>query len=167
MNSEMMEQETAGGGVTPAPAPEEADVITPEESEPVVGPSMKLRTVTRALLTAAVDEDEELRTRSSASLSRLGGAHPLTVLAEWLAVFTSARDPAARSGKKRQGGAERHLIAGLRPVLDQMTSADSLDGGDVRHRAVIGQIMSVLVEEMVAVKEVGDPRISMIQDLLV
>ena len=142
-------------------------MITPEESEPVVGPSMKLRTVTRALLTAAVDEDEELRARSSASLSRLGGAHPLTVLAEWLAVFTSARDPAARSGKKRQGGAERHLIAGLRPVLDQMTSADSLDGGDVRHRAVIGQIMSVLVEEMVAVKEVGDPRISMIQDLLV
>ena len=48
--------------------------------------------------------------------------------------------------------------------MEQMTSSQSLDGGDVRHRAVIGQIMAALTEEMVAVK---DDRVVLIQDLLV
>ena len=93
-----MEQETAG---TPAPAPGEAAELTPEETselttgesdcDQVPGVNMRLKAVTRALITATVDEDEELRLRSSDSLARLGQAHPLTVMAEWLSVFTSAR----------------------------------------------------------------------------
>ena len=92
-----MEQETAGSGVTPAPAPGEAAELTPEETsgesdcDQVPGVNMRLKAVTRALITATVDEDEELRLRSSDSLARLGQAHPLTVMAEWLSVFTSAR----------------------------------------------------------------------------
>ena len=98
-----MEQETAGSGVTPAPAPGEAAEVTTEETsapelttgesdcDQVPGVNMRLKAVTRALITASVDEDEELRLRSSDSLARLGQAHPLTVMAEWLSVFTSAR----------------------------------------------------------------------------
>ena len=96
-----MEQETAGSGVTPAPAPGEAaelttgetSEVTTEESDcdQVPGVNMRLKAVTRALISATVDEDEELRLRSSDSLARLGQAHPLTVMAEWLSVFTSAR----------------------------------------------------------------------------
>ena len=100
-----MEQETAGSGVTPAPASGEAAEVTTEETSPAAeltigesdceqgaGVNMRLRAVTRALITATVDEDAELRQRSSESLARLGQAHPLTVMAEWLTVFTSARE---------------------------------------------------------------------------
>ena len=50
--------------------------------------------------------------------------------------------------------------------MEQMTGAQSLDGGDVRHRAVIGQIMAAITEEMVSVKD-DRMMIMMIQDLLV
>ena len=62
-------------------------------------------------------------------------------------------------------GSLLHLIGCLRPIMEQMTGAQSLDGGDVRHRAVIGQIMAAITEEMVSVKD--DRMIMMIQDLLV
>ena len=95
-----MEQETAGNSVTPS---EEAAVVTPETIEDQ-GASMRLRAVTRALISAALDEDEELRLRSSESLARLGQVHPLTVMAEWLTVFTSARDLKGKGQKKKDSG---------------------------------------------------------------
>ena len=103
-----MEQETAGSGFTP---PEEAAEVTPAENTSAAeltieeqGASMRLRAVTRALISAAQDEDEELRLRSSESLARLGQAHPLTVMAEWLTVFTSARDLRGKGQKKKDSG---------------------------------------------------------------
>ena len=42
------------------------------------------------------------------------------------------------------------LIEALAPCMEKVVTSDSLDGSDVRHRAILGQIMSTLVEEMIA-----------------
>ena len=76
--------------MTPEEATSAAELTT-EQGE-ASGGNMRLRAVTRALLTAALDEDEELRVKASESLARLGRAHPLTVMSEWLSLFTSTRD---------------------------------------------------------------------------
>ena len=106
-----MEQETAGSGVTPSE--EVAEEVTSAENTSAAeltiedqGVSMRLRAVTRALISAAQDEDEELRLRASESLARLGQAHPLTVMAEWLTVFTSARDLKGKGQKKKDSRQE-------------------------------------------------------------
>ena len=95
-------------------------------------------------------------------------------MSEWLAEFTSTRELHTTEKRRRGGaGAARHcpatcLVTCLRHVVEQVTLADSLDGGDVRHRAVLGQIMAALVEEAVTTgaREAGEKE-AMVQEVLV
>ena len=96
------------------------------------------------------------------------------MLSEWLAEFTSTRELQTTEKKRKGGvGGARHcpatcLVTCLRHVVEQVTLADSLDGGDVRHRAVLGQIMAALVEEAVTTgaREAGEME-AMVQEVLV
>ena len=59
------------------------------------------------------------------------------------------------------------LIQSLKSILIEMTSCQSIDGGDLRHRAILGQIISGLVDEMILSKVNQTQDISLIQDILV
>ena len=59
------------------------------------------------------------------------------------------------------------LIQSLKPILKEMTSSQSLDGGDLRHRAILGQIISGLVDDMIQSKVNQSQDITLIQDILV
>ena len=45
-----------------------------------------------------------------------------------------------------------YMVHCLKPIIMHMTSVQSLNGGDVSHRAVLGQILSALVDEMLTDK---------------
>lgn len=162
-----MDQETADSKnevtVTVAVASEEGSEAE-ADNKPA---NMRLRAAVKALVSSSMEEDEELRVASSQSLVKLASLHPLTVLTEWHSCFTTERDKCSKSlQKKKAASNERqvisYLIECLEPVIGKMVESQNLDGGDVRHRAVIGQIMSSLAEEMLT----GTDQLK-IQDILV
>merc|ERR1719342_297751 len=123
--------------------------------------NLKLRTVIRALLQASISDDNDLRTGSSTSLSKLSQVHPLHVLSEWLVAFKVEKEliPKTASMKRRPSVSNEskkatvsYMVHCLKPIIMHMTSVQSLNGGDVSHRAVLGQILSALVDEMLADK---------------
>ena len=117
----------------------------------------RMKLAISALIRSTITPDLELRSGSSQSLSRIARVQPITVLSEWLVVLSSEREKLvkAQHGKKKSQEEEKTsgpacLVTSLEPVLEEITRTSSLNSGDVRHRAALGQVISALVDEMMA-----------------
>ena len=146
---------------------------SPSESER--GVEDRSRLVVTSLLQALVHPDQSLRTAASNSLASVAGQKPYLVLSEWHALFGKEKrkrvkdtpntvrrnSTAVVSTSSTDYESCSLLVQGLSPIMMRVTRSDNLDAGDVRHRAVLGQIMSTLVEEMLS-----SPQSDKITDIL-
>ena len=87
------------------------------------------------------------------------------VLTEWHAVLTRERRRAVREtpNTRRRNSAiltgptsTVMLVEALEIIMTSVTTSQQLDAGDVRHRAVLGQVVSGLVEEMIISAEIEE-----------
>ena len=154
-----MESETADNDTKTGDSTTHSQSVD-SENEALKPINMKLKGVIKALLQTLVSDDQNLRDGSSLSLSKLSQIHPLSVLSEWLVTFKSEKDQVSKVlGQKKKNSVDadkinshvNHLIVGLKPIVVELITAESLNGGDVSHRAVLGQILSSLVDEMLVV----------------
>ena len=133
--------------------------VSSEQSSENMPEDLRMKNVITSLLQTAITTDEDVGKSAAASLSVVGHLRPLLVLTEWQGAFSSEKEKLKQTlvpTKKKfidPSEAKRPqpsvcLIWCLAPVMEHMTQKRSLDAGDVRHRAVLGQIMSNLVEEM-------------------
>jgi hypothetical protein len=94
----------------------------------------------------------------------VAGARPLLVLTEWHAALGREKQPGEvketpRSKRKNsttvttRPGSASMLVFALAPVMEVVASKGGLQAGDVTHRAVLGQVVAALVEEMVGREE--------------
>ena len=125
--------------------------------------SIKIKTIVHSLLESASSEEHEVRQAAAHSLSLVGRQFPLLVLQEWYNEYTRRKQsPLSSPTKRRESTATPQpypfrLSSALHPVIAVMVKHKSLDSGEVNQRAILGQIMAALVEEMlggVGAKEV-------------
>ena len=135
------------------------------ESEVSVGQEDTARTVVISLLAAAVQSDQEVRAAAASSLARIGGERPYLVLSEWHTVLGRERRRAVRetpNTRRRNSTLVSSptptimLVEALEIIMTSVTTSQQLDPGDVRHRAVLGQVVSGLVEEMIVTAEIEE-----------
>ena len=150
-----MEIGTAGEGVE-TPDHQEIQIIDKDESPASIKEvDGRMKLAISALIRSTITPDPELRCGSSKSLARISGVQPLTVLSEWLVVLSAEREKLVKSqtGKKKwvegtsgeKSSGPECLVSCLEPVLEEITRSSSLNSGDVRHRAALGQVISALV----------------------
>lgn len=133
------------------------------ESPTKEGGAGQLRGVVTALLAAAREGEAEVREGAAVSLARVAGPRPLLVLTEWLAALQAEKQG---EGAKETPRSKRRsvvvstrpspvslLVLALAPVMEEVGRQGSLAPGDQGHRAVLGQVVAALVEEMVAREE--------------
>jgi len=135
-------------------------------SESSVAGEDKSRGVVVALMASLLQPEEDVRSAAASSLALIAQARPLLVLTEWHSAFSKQKQLDSRQTTSRKSSASipqlvpssPHpcvaLIKGMGPVMEYVVGKSCLDAGDVRHRAVLGQIMATLVEEMVTRMEV-------------
>ena len=143
---------------------------TTSEHSVVSGGEDKTRLVVVSLLASLLQPEEDIRKAAASSLSLIAKSRPLLVLTEWHSAFTKEKQinvKATPSSRRKSSALIPQLIQvlpqpctalvhGLRPVMGGVVTTSGLDAGDVRHRAVLGQIMATLVEEMVSTVEVQE-----------
>lgn len=127
---------------------------------------VKIKTVVVSLLTSCLAPEEDVRIAAAGSLALIGQHNPIPVLTEWHGAFVREKEVSmSNSGslhrRDRRGSlpppptSSGFLISSLGPIFDLLLAKLSLDAGDVRHRAVLGQILAVLVEEMTSNPAIG------------
>merc|ERR1719186_2384428 len=128
----------------------------------------KTRMVVVSLMASLLQPEEQVRKAASSSLALIAQSRPLLVLTEWHSSFSKEKQNVVKAtpSSRRKSSAVipqlvpgspqpcTALIQGMGPVMDHIVAKSCLDAGDVRHRAVLGQIMATLVEEMVGRLEV-------------
>ena len=125
----------------------------------------KAREVVVALLASILQSEEDVRNSAASSLALLAEHRSLLVLTEWHSAFSKQKQLAMKAatpstGRKVSGmqtptvSSCAVLVQAMGPIMARIVSTGSLDAADVRHRAVLGQIMATLVEEMVSRTEV-------------
>lgn len=135
-------------------------------SESSVAGEDKSRGVVVALIASLLQPEEDVRSAAASSLALIAQARPLLVLTEWHSAFSKQKQLDSRQTTSRKSSVSipqlvpssphpcTALIQGMGPVMEYVVGKSCLDAGDVRHRAVLGQIMATLVEEMVTRVEV-------------
>ena len=134
------------------------------------------RKVVIALLETLQLGDEDVRQASAQSLALIAQSRPILVLSEWQSCFSNFKQKQIESTpsiprKASSGNRQTNInpqplslfICGLKPVIERVVRQNCLNSGDVRHRAVLGQIIAILVEEMIVSVEVQ----SVAEDILV
>jgi len=125
----------------------------------------KIKTVVVSLLRCCMAPEEEVGRGAAASLALIGKNNPISVLTEWHTAFVREKEVCAlnsNSPQRRDGRSSVPpcpntcglLISSLAPVLDLLKN-NSLKAGDARHRAVLGQILALLVDEMTSSPQHG------------
>ena len=119
---------------------------------------LRMKNVITSLLQTAITTEDDVGKSAANSLSLVGHLRPLMALTEWQGAFSTEKEKLKHlvpTKKKTIDPSDLQkpqptvsLISCLAPVMEYLTEKRSLDAGDVRHRAVLGQIMSSLVEEM-------------------
>jgi len=145
------------------PASQNSSSLGSDEGSPQ---TLKIKTVIHCLLEACTSTETEVRQAAAHSLSLVGKQYPLVVLQEWYSEYTKGRQspratPATRRRsvipqQQQQPPPASRLTMALQPVIAVLVKHHCLDSGDVNHRAILGQIMAVVVEEMLqaSLKEV-------------
>ncbi|XP_023324699.1 maestro heat-like repeat-containing protein family member 1 [Eurytemora carolleeae] len=143
-------------------------------SEDGINPDLKIKTVIHSLLETCRADEQEVRQAASHSLSLVGRHYPLLVLQEWFSEYSkekqtlspsspiSGRRPSVSPSQVQPFG---RLTSALQPVITVLVKHSSLDPGDVRHRAILGQIMAVVVDEMLRGSAKGSHLDSILVDL--
>ena len=132
---------------------EAGEIISDDMTE-----DLRMKNVIISLLQTAITTEEDVGKSAANSLSLVGHLRPLMALTEWQGAFSTEKEKLKHlvpTKKKTIDPSDLQkpqptvcLISCLAPVMEYLTEKRSLDAGDVRHRAVLGQIMSSLVEEM-------------------
>jgi len=161
-----------GDSHSQGPASPRLDRLSMKSDSPsdmsVAGETDKAREVVVALMSSLLQPEEDVRVAAASSLALIAQARPLLVLTEWHSAFSKQKqlDSRATPSMNRKSSAAipqlvpvcpqpcTALVQGMGPVMGQVVAKSCLDASDVRHRAVLGQIMATLVEEMVSRVEV-------------
>jgi len=142
-----------------SPPPPSGDSHSPTSSHHSVEEPhhLKIKTVIHSLLESCCAEGPELRQAAAHSLSLVGKHYPLLVLQEWHSEFTRLKQSSRPATPKRRlssvappstNQSVHRLTGALQPVIAVLIKHKCLDPGDVRHRAILGQIIAIIVEEM-------------------
>ena len=136
------------------------------EAEGVQGSAEdKARLVITSLLAAALQHDAEVRRAASSSLSLVANTKPYMVLSEWHLMFGKERKKRMKetpNTRRRKSSAAVSatpsnslvnitpepctlLIEALVPCTKKVVTSDSLDGSDVRHRAILGKNLMTMI----------------------
>jgi len=136
-------------GVSPSVAASPSKISTDSSMDT----NIKTKTVVHSLLEACSSPHSEIRQAASHSLALIGRQYPLLVLQEWYSEYSRFRESPNTTPKRRPSSSSppmHSLTEALMPLVTVLTKHNCLDPGDSSQRAVLGQILAVVVEEMIA-----------------